>query len=291
MEALIGLASTSQPSPTTADLTSSFSAIDVATIHNGPQYSYMRTSSEYDHSRNISSRAIHSNEYLPDTVPPEDTKSINGSSSRARRRRRSNSLGVESPRGHSKPYGGHILKADTVMGDTTEPPRASSPRNYSQSPRQDAHYVPRRLLPTSMMPSPPEIKSKQQSHPQRQHLPPPHQSLSPRSQQALAGWAQQPTIHYSKQTNKPRMPSTRPPRTYSADVHGFKLLRGAIPVEFAQAAANILDQGMEEVEITPTYKVFGLSLQAYRVRDEFMRTVSAHLSNPPPLELSLHSLI
>ena len=291
VEALVGLASTGQLSPTTADLTSSFSAINVATLHNGPPNSYMRTSSEHNHSRNMSSRAIHSNEYIPDTAQPvgrsQDIRSTNGSSSKARRRRRSNSLGVESPRGHSKPYDGHILEEDTVVGDAAQPPRASSPQNYPQASQQDAHHGPRRLLPRTLVPSSRESKSKQQSHPQRQHLPPPPQSQSPRSQQALACPAQQPTVHYSKRTNKPQIPSTRPPRTYSADVHGFKLLRGAIPFQFAQAAANILDQGMEEVETTTTYKVFGLSLQAYRVRDEFMQNVSAYLSNPPSLEFSL----
>ena len=282
VEALIGLASTSQLSPTTAALASSFSAINVATTCNGHHDSYMRTTSEHDHSCNISCQATHSNEYSPNATQPvglpKDRRSNDGSSSRARRRRRSNSLGIESPRGHRKPYDGHILEEDTVMDDTAQPSRASSPRNYSQIPQQDVHYVPH------------QIESKQHSQRQRKRLPPQQQSLSPRSQQALACRSQQPTVHYAKQTNKPRIPSTQPPRTYSADVHGFTLLRDTIPIEFAQAAANILDHGMEELETQPTHKAFGLSLQAYRVRDEFMRKVSFHLSYPPSLELSLRCL-
>ena len=282
VEALVGLASTTQLSPTTAALASSFSAINVATTHNGHHDSYMRISPEHDHSCNISRRAIHSNEYSPNTAQPvslnKDIRSNDGSSSRARRRRRSNSLGIGSPRGHRKPYDGHILEEDTVRGDIAQPPRAPSPRNHPQVPQQDTRCVPH------------QIESKQHSQRQRKHLPPQQQSLSPRSQQALACRSQQPTLNYAKQTNKPRIPSSQPPRTYSADVHGFTLLRGTVPIEFAQAAANILDHGMEELGIKPTFKVFGLSLQAYRVRDEFMRNVSVHLSYLPSLEISLRSL-
>ena len=274
VEALVGLASTNQLSPTTAALASSFSAINVATTHNGHHDSYMRASSELDPSCSTSSRAIHSNEYSPNTAQPvglpEDIRSNDGSSSRARRRRRSNSVGVESPRGHRKPYDGHILEEDTVKSRTAQPPRASSPQNYPHVPQQDAHYVPH------------QSKSKQHSQRERQHLLPQHQLLSPRSQQ--------PTVHYSKQTKQPRIPSTQPPRTYSADVHGFTLLRDVIPNEFTQAAVDILDHGMEVLQTDPTFKVFGLSVQAYKVRDEFLQNVRVHLCYPPSLKISLRFL-
>ena len=279
VEALVGLASTNQLSPTTAALASSFSAINVATTHNGHHDSYMRASSELDPSCNTSSRAIHSNEYSPNTAQPDglprDIRNNDGSSSRARRRRRSNSAGIESPRGHRKPYDGHILEEDTVTSGTAQSPRTSSPWNYPQVPQQDAHYVPH------------ESESRQRSQRGRKHLLQQRRSLSPRSQQVLPRRSQPVTVHYSKQTTQPRIPSTQPPRTYSADVHGFTLLRDVIPVEFTQAAVNILDHGMEVLQTDPTFKVFGLSLQAYKVRDEFLQNVRDHSCYPPSLEISL----
>lgn len=289
VEALVGLASTSQRSPTTASLTSSFSAVNVATTHNGHHDSYMRTSTKHDHSCNISCLGtICSNGYSPNTAQPlgvpEDIGSNDGSSSRARRRRRSNSPGIESPRGHRKPYDGHVLKEDTVMGGTGQPRRASSPGNSPQVPQQDAHPVPH------------QIESKKHSRRERQHLHPQYQPLSPRPQQALPQTlpyrSQQPTVHYAKQTNVPQMPNTQLPRTYTVDVHGFTVLRNTVPTEVAQAAASILDGGMKEVGIDATYKVFGLFPQALRVKDEFMGNefmgnVSVHLSYLPSLGSSL----
>ena len=271
VEALVGLASTSQLSPTTA-LASSFSAVNVAITPNGPHDSYMRISSEHDQSCNISCRAIHSNEHSPDTAQPvglsKDIRSKDGSSSRVRRRPRSDSLAMESPRGPRKPYNGHVLEEDTIMGDTAQPPRASSRGTYPQVPQQDAHYVPHR------------IESKQHSQRQRKHLHPQHQSLSPRSQQALACRSQQPTVRYAKHMNKSQMPSAQPPRTYAADVHGFTLLRQAVPIKSAEAAADIIDHGMKEYDTKPTFKLFGVSVQAYTVRDEFVRNVSVNYVIP-----------
>ena len=274
VEALVGLASARRPSPTTANLTSSFSAINVA-IPNGLPNSHTRTSSEYDYSSNIPSRVTHSNEYSPDTT--QDTGSTDASSTRPRRRRRSNSDGVESPRDHSKPYDGHVLKEDT---DASQHPLTPAPWNYSQAPQRDPPHVPHPLLPKSMAISRRENKSKHHSHSQRQQLPPPHHLLPPRAQQALVYRSQQPIVRYSKQTNRPQMLRTESHHTYSTDMDGYKVLRGAIPVELVQAAANILDHGMEKVQTQPTHRVFGLSLQAYEVRDEFMRNVSTCLYLP-----------
>ena len=270
VEALVGLASTSQQSPTTPALTSSFSAINVAATHNGTHDGSMRTSSF---------RAIHPNEYSPNTTQtvglPKIIKSNDGSSSRARRRRRSNSPGIVSPRGHRKPYDGHILKEDTVVGDTAQPPRASSPRNYPQVPQQDAHSLPH------------QIESKPLSQRQRQHWPPQYKSLSPRPQQALPRRSQQPTIHYANQTIEPRMADIQPPRTYSAEVHGFTLLRGTIPIEIVQRASDILTRGMTTASKDPSFRVFGMFPEAYEVRDEFLRHVSVHLSYLPSIEVTL----
>ena len=82
------------------------------------------------------------------------------------------------------------------------------------------------------------------------------------------------------------MPKTESPRMYATDVDGYKVLRGAVPVELAQAAADIIGRGMPVVQEAPTYKSFPLSLQAYRVRDEFMDKVSARSCHCPSLELS-----
>ena len=279
VEALVGLASTSQQSPTTPALTSTFSAINVATTHNGTHDGYKRTSSEDDNSSKLSFRAIHPNQYSPDTAQPAGLPKIirsnDGSSSRARRRRRSNSPGIESPRGHRKPYNGHVLRKDTVVGDTAQPPRVSSPRDYLQVPRPDAHSVPH------------QIEFKPHSQRQRQHWPPQYTSLSPRSQQALPFRSQQPPIHYEIQTNEPRMPNTQPPRTYSAEVHGFTLLRGTIPIEIAQRASGILSRGMTTIAKDATFKVFGMFSEAYTVRDVFLQNVSVPLSYLPSLEVTL----
>ena len=278
VEALVGLASTSQQSPTTAAVTS-FSAINVATTSNGTHDGSMRTSSEHANSSNKSFRAIHLNQYSPNTAQPvglpKIIKSNDGSSSRARRRRRSNSPGIVSPRGHRKPYDGHILKKDTVVGETAQPPRASSPRNYPQVPQQDSHSVPH------------QIESKPHSQRQRQHWPPQYKSLSPRPQQALPRHSQQPTIHYANQTIEPRMANIQPPRTYSAEVHGFTLLRGTIPIETAQKASDVLNRGMTTARKEDTFKVFGMFCEANTVRDEFLRNVSVHLSYLPSLEVML----
>lgn len=283
VDALVGLASAKQLSPTTANLTSSFSAINVATP-NGLPNSYMRTSSEHDYSSNVPSRVIYSNECPPDTA--QETRSTDASSTRLRRRRRSNSVGVESPRDHTKPYDGHVLKEDTVMGNASQHPLAPSPWNYPQALQQDPRHVPHPLLPNSMAHSRRENKSKQHSHSQRQQLPSPHHLLPPRAQQALVCRSQQPIVRYSKQTNGPQMPRNESPHTYSTDLDGYKVLRGAISVELAHAAANILDHGMEKVQTEPTHRVFGLSLQAYEVRDEFMRNVSARSFSHSSLGLS-----
>ncbi|KAK0508700.1 hypothetical protein JMJ35_008976 [Cladonia borealis] len=264
VEALVGLASTSRQSPATAALTSSFSAVNVASTHNGHHDSYMGNSSEHDHSCNISCQAIRSYDYPANTAHTaglrKDIRSKDGSSSRARRRRRSNSPGIESPRGHRKPYDGHILKKDTVVGDKPQPPRASSPQNYLQVPQKDAHSVPQKI----------ESKQHHRSQRQRQHLPPQDQSVSPRSQQALPSRSQQPTVHHAQQTNEPRMPNIPPPRTYTADVDGLTVLRHTVSAECVQAAANILDRGMKAIKTDPTFKVFDLPVEAFRVRDEFM---------------------
>ena len=279
VEALIGLASTSRQSPATAALTTSFSAINVANKRNGHHDSHRGASSEHDHACNISCQAILSYEYPPNTAhpvgPPKDTRSKDGSSSRARRRRRSNSAGIESPRGHRKPYEGHILVKDTVMGDTAQPPRASSPQNNLQVSQKDAHSVPHK------------IESKQHHHSQRQrkHLPLQDQSVSPRSQQALLSRPQQPTVHYAHQKTEPRVPNTRPPRTYTANVDGLTVLRHTVSAECVQAAVNILDRGMKAIKTDPTFKVFDLPVEAFRVRDEFMGNVSVHYI--PFLEVSL----
>ena len=82
------------------------------------------------------------------------------------------------------------------------------------------------------------------------------------------------------------MPTTESPRMYATDVDGYKVLRGAVPVDLAQAAANIIDRGLPVVKEEPTYRAFTLSLQAYRVRDAFMDKVSTHLCYCPSLELS-----
>ena len=82
------------------------------------------------------------------------------------------------------------------------------------------------------------------------------------------------------------MPIAESPRTYSTDADGFMVLLGAVSIERAQAAANILDHGMEKVQIQPTHKEFGLTEQAYEVRDEFVRNVSARLCYHPFLGLS-----
>lgn len=283
VEALVGLASANQLSPTTANLTSSFSAINVAIPHGLPNSS-QPTSSQYDYSSNIPSPGIHSDEYLSDTA--EDTRNTDASSTRPRRRRRSNSVGVESPRDHRKPYDGHVLKEDTVMGD------APSPWNYPQAPQQDPRHVPHPLLPKSMALSGRVNKSKHHPHSQRPQLPPPHYLLLPRAQPALVTRSQQPIARHSKQTNKPQILKTESPRMYATDVDGYKVLRGAVSVELAKAAADILDHGMEAVEKGDTHKSFGLSLQAYRVRDEFTQNVSARLYYHPSLGLSwrfLHS--
>lgn len=279
VEALVGLASTSQQSSTTPALTSSFSAINVATTPNGTHDGSMRTSSEHANSSNKSFRAIHLNQYSPNTAQPvgfpKIIESNDGSSSRARRRRRSNSPGIVSPRGHRKPYDGHILKKDTVVGDTAKPPRVSSPRDYPQVPQQEAHSVPH------------QIESKPHSQRQRQHWPPQYESLSARPQQALPCRPQQPTIHYANQTNEHRMANTQPPRTYSAEVHGFTLLRGTVPIEIASGASDVLNRGMTTAKKDATFKVFGMFREAYTVRDEFLRNVSVQLSYLPSLEVIL----
>lgn len=283
VEALVGLR---QLSPTSANLTTSFSAINVA-IPNGLPNSYTRTS--YDYSSNISSPVTQSNEYSPDTT--EDTRSADASSTRSRRRRRSNSVGVESPRDHTKPYDGHVLKEDTVMGDASESPPAHSPLNKPQAPQRDSHPAPQPSLPTSMAVARRENKSKQHSHSQRQQLPPPHLLLPPGAQLALVYQPQQPIARYSKQSNRPQMPIAEPLGTYSTDMDGYKVLRGAVSIESVQAAANILDHGMEKVRILPTHKVFGLSVQAFGVRDEFIRNVSAYLLYPPSVGSHCRSCI
>ena len=281
VEALVGLASTSRQSPATTALTTSFSAINVAPKHNGHHDSHLGKSSEHDHSCNISCQATRSYDYPANIANPaglpKDIRSKDGSSSRARRRRRSNSAGVESPRGHRKPYDGHILVKDTVMGDTAQPPPASSPQNNLQIFQKDAHSVPQK------------IESKQHHHSQRQrkHLPPQDQTVSPRTHQALLSRSQQPTIHYAQQTIEPRMPNIPPARTYTADVHGLIVLRQAVSAECVQAAANILDHGLRTINTDPTFKVFDLPVEAFRVRDEFMEKVSVHYFNIPSLEISL----
>ena len=261
-EVLLGLASTKQLSPTTANLTSSFSAINVA-IPNGLPNSDTQTPSEYDYSSNIPSRVMHSHEHSPDTT--QDTKSTDASSTKPRRRRRSNSDGVESPRDHTKPYDGHILKKDTVVGDASHRSLAPSQRNSSQTPQQDPHHALHPLLPKSTASSRRENKSQQHSHSQRPQLPPPDYLLLPRA-----------LIRQPQQS----------PQTYRTDEDGYKVVRRAVPFEIAQAAANILDHGMEKVQIGPTHQVFGLFLQAYEVRDAFMRNVSAYLCHQPSLGLS-----
>ena len=264
VEALVGLASTSRQSPATTALTTSFSAINVAK-HNGHHDSHMGASSEHDHACNISCQATRSYDYPANIAHPaglpKDIRSKDGSSARARRRRRSNSAGIESPRGHRKPYDGHILEVDTVMGDTAQSPRTSSPQNYLQVPQKDAHSVPQK------------IESKQHRHSQRQrkHLPPQDQSVSPQSQLVLLSRSQQPIVHYAKQTNELRMPDIPPPRTYTADVDGLIVLRQTVSAECVQAAANILDHGLTAIKTDPTFKVFPLPVEAFRVRDEFMR--------------------
>ena len=265
VEALVGLASTSRQSPATTALTTSFSAINVAPKHNGHHESHIGTSSEHDHACNISCQAIRSYEYPPNTAHPvgprKDKRSKDGSSSRARRRRPSSSPGIESPRGHRKPYDGHVMEIDTVMDDTAQPPRASSPRGHPQVSRRGAHPVPQK------------IESKQHHHSQRQrkHLPPQDQLVSPRSQQALPSRSQQPIVHYAQQTNELRMPDIPPPRTYTADVDGLIVLRQTVSAECVHAAANILDHGLTAIKTDPTFKVFPLPVEAFRVRDEFMR--------------------
>ena len=275
VEALIGLASSNQLSPTTANLTSSFSAINVA-IPNGLPNPSKRTASQYDYSSNIPSPGIHSDEYPSDAA--EDTGITDASSTRPRRRRRSNSFGVESPRDHRKPYDGHVLKEDTVMDNAT------SPWNYPQTPQQGSHHVPHPLLPKSMAPSGRVNKSKHHPRPQQLQLPPPHCLLQ--AQPALVTRSQQPIVRHSKQTNKPQMPKTESPRMYATDVDGYKVLRGAVSVELAQAAADILDHGLKIFEEGPTHKSFCLPVQAYRVRDEFIKKVSALLCHHPSLGLS-----
>lgn len=279
-EHLVELRGQSDQSPTTANLSSSFSAFGV----NGLPNSDTRTSSEYDYSSNIPSRVIHSNEYSPDIT--QDTKGTDASSTRSRRRRRSNSLGVESPREHSKPYDGHVLKEDTVVGDASQPPITPSLWNYPQAHQQEPHHVPHPLPPKSIAPSRRENKSKQHSHPQRRQLPPLYLPILPQSQQAHVRQPQHDIIPYSRPTNRPQTPRTELQYIYPTDVDGYKVHRRAVPIELAQAAANILDHGMEKVQIGPTHQVFGLSLQAYEVRDEFMRNVSAHLCHQPSLGLS-----
>ena len=278
---LVGLASSNQLSPTTANLTSSFSAINVAIPHGLPNPS-KRTASQYDYSSNIPSPGIHLEDYPSDAA--EDTRNTDASSTRPRRRRRSNSFGVESPRDHRKPYDGHVLKEDTVMDNAT------SPWNYPQTPQQGSRHVPHPLLPKSMAPSGRVNKSKHHPHSQRLQLPPPHCLLQ--AQPALVTRSQQPTVRHSKQTNKPQMPKTESPRMYATDVDGYKILRGAVSVELAQAAADILDHGLKIFEEGPTHKSFCLSVQAYRVRDEFIKKVGARLCHHSSLGLSkrfLHS--
>ena len=277
VEALVGLASSNHSSPTTAKLTSSFSAINVA-IPNGLPDPSKRTASQYEYSSNIPSPGIHSDEYPSDAV--EDTRNTDASTTRSRRRRRSNSLGVESPRDRRKPYDGHVLREDTVMDDAT------SPWNHPQAPQQDPRRVPHLLLPKSMAPSGRVNKSKHHPHSQRMQLPSPRLLLLPQAQPALVTRPQQPTVRQSKQTNKPQMPKTESPRMYATDVDGYKVLRRAVPVELAQAAANIIDCGMEPATIGHTHKSFPLSVQAYGVRDEFIKRVSARSCHHSSIRLS-----
>ena len=82
------------------------------------------------------------------------------------------------------------------------------------------------------------------------------------------------------------MPKTESPRMYATDADGYKVLRGAVSVELAQAAADILDHGLKIFEEGPTHKSFCLPVQAYRVRDEFIKKVSALLCHHPSLGLS-----
>ena len=273
VDGLVGLGRSQRISP----LTASFSAINVTTPADGPigpKNSYVRTSSEHSLSQDQSFRSQGSSESSPVTLQPirlaPRSLDTNGSTSNVRGRQHPDLETAEPSQGHFK-----VRHSDHVMPDTPQSPRESAHRYQPYPTQGSVHHA-----PTSATRSPHGRVLKRKLEPQRVHLPEPHQPQAPRGRRIMA------SEPYRAHADTPRQSIDHQsgPKimcradTSSTVADGFKVLRGAIPNRLAIAAAEVLDQGMEQVRAAPTHKSFGLSLQAYQIRDEFMRHVSSFSS-------------